>query len=149
MKVRGQRVELGEVEAVLAAQVGVAGAVVVLRSGVGGDFWWGLWWVRWGWWSMRWWCWRGAEVSSGVHGAVGGGGVGEFPVTVHGKLDRKALPDVNFEPQPLQYVAPRTPVEETVAAIFDDLLGTSTVGVNDDFLPWVGTLSVRPGWLRE
>lgn len=76
VKVRGQRVELGEVEAVLAAQVGVAGAVVVLRSGVGGDFWWGLWWVRWGWWSMRWWCWRGAEVSSGVHGAVGGGGVG-------------------------------------------------------------------------
>ncbi len=59
--------------------------------------------------------------------------LGEFPVTVHGKLDRKALPDVNFEPQPLQYVAPRTPVEETVAAIFDDLLGTSTVGVNDDF----------------
>ena len=34
----GQRVELGEVEAVLAAQVGVAGAVVVLRSGVGGIF---------------------------------------------------------------------------------------------------------------
>ncbi|XGU20384.1 hypothetical protein ACETU7_06100 [Rhodococcus sp. 3Y1] len=48
VKVQGQRVELGEVEAVLAAQVGVAGAVVVLRSGVGGDFWWGLWWVRWG-----------------------------------------------------------------------------------------------------
>ncbi|MCX6472125.1 AMP-binding protein [Rhodococcus sp. (in: high G+C Gram-positive bacteria)] len=36
VKVRGQRVELGEVEAVLAAQVGVAGAVVVLRSGGGG-----------------------------------------------------------------------------------------------------------------
>src|SRR3546814_17931503 len=47
--------------------------------------------------------------------------LGEFPVTVHGKLDRKALPDVTFEPQALQYVAPRTPVEETVAAIFDDL----------------------------
>ncbi len=59
-------------------------------------------------------------------------------MTVHGKLDRKALPDVNFEPQALQYVAPRTPVEETVAAIFDDLLGTSTVGVNDDFF--------CPGW---
>ncbi|RQO39893.1 non-ribosomal peptide synthetase, partial [Rhodococcus sp. KBW08] len=46
---------------------------------------------------------------------------------------RKALPDINFEPQSLQYVAPRTPFEETVAAIFDDLLGTSTVGVYDDF----------------
>ncbi|MER2224609.1 MAG: condensation domain-containing protein, partial [Rhodococcus sp. (in: high G+C Gram-positive bacteria)] len=48
-------------------------------------------------------------------------------------MDRKALPDINFEPQSLQYVAPRTPFEETVAAIFDDLLGTSTVGVYDDF----------------
>ncbi|MGW8535176.1 amino acid adenylation domain-containing protein [Rhodococcus qingshengii] len=134
VKVRGQRVELGEVEAVLAAQVGVAGAVVVLRSGVGGDFLVGF---------------VVGEVGvvvdevvvlEGVRRSLPGFMVpsvvvvlGEFPVTVHGKLDRKALPDVNFEPQPLQYVAPRTPVEETVAAIFDDLLGTSTVGVNDDF----------------
>ncbi|WP_338150687.1 amino acid adenylation domain-containing protein [Rhodococcus qingshengii] len=134
VKVRGQRVELGEVEAVLAAQVGVAGAVVVLRSGVGGDFLVGF---------------VVGEVGvvvdevvvlEGVRRSLPGFMVpsvvvvlGEFPVTVHGKLDRKALPDVNFEPQALQYVAPRTPVEETVAAIFDDLLGTSTVGVNDDF----------------
>ena len=68
----------------------------------------GSWCRRW------WWCW-----------GVSGDGAW--------KLDRKALPDVNFEPQALQYVAPRTPIEETVAAIFDDLLGTSTVGVNDDF----------------
>ncbi len=134
VKVRGQRVELGEVEAVLAAQVGVAGAVVVLRSGVGGDFLVGF---------------VVGEVGVVVDEVVVLEGarrslpgfmvpsvvvvLGEFPVTVHGKLDRKALPDVNFEPQALQYVAPRTPIEETVAAIFDDLLGTSTVGVNDDF----------------
>ncbi|NRH35811.1 amino acid adenylation domain-containing protein, partial [Rhodococcus sp. MS13] len=118
----------------MAAQVGVAGAVVVLRSGVGGDFLVGF---------------VVGEVGvvvdevvvlEGVRRSLAGFMVpsvvvvlGEFPVTVHGKLDRKALPDVNFEPQSLQYVAPRTPVEETVAAIFDDLLGTSTVGVYDDF----------------
>ncbi|MFE5647485.1 amino acid adenylation domain-containing protein, partial [Rhodococcus sp. NPDC056516] len=56
-----------------------------------------------------------------------------LPVTVHGKLDRKALPDIDFDPPPLHYVAPRTPFEETVAIVFGELLGISRVGVRDDF----------------
>nr|WP_249354686.1 AMP-binding protein [Rhodococcus sp. USK13] len=59
VKVRGQRVELGEVEAVLARCPGVARAAAVVREGVG---WWGMWCRRWGcrWIRMWWWSgWRG------------------------------------------------------------------------------------------
>jgi len=58
-----------------------------------------------------------------------------LPLTVNGKVDRKALP----APDPMQtqsdaaYVAPRTPVEQTMAQIWADVLGIGKVGVFDDF----------------
>lgn len=58
-----------------------------------------------------------------------------LPLTVNGKVDRRALPIPVEEPEPLGsvYVAPRSPEEEMLAAIWTDLLGVSRVGMDDDF----------------
>jgi acyl carrier protein len=57
-----------------------------------------------------------------------------LPVTAAGKVDRRALPD----PGPLLSsqapIPPRTPIEARVAAIWADVLGGESVGVEDDFL---------------
>jgi acyl carrier protein len=59
-----------------------------------------------------------------------------LPLTPHGKVDRKALPSPDAgtanEPERV-FVAPRTPVEETLAAIWREVLGVPAVGVQDDF----------------
>ncbi|WP_024800499.1 non-ribosomal peptide synthetase [Nocardia sp. BMG51109] len=54
-----------------------------------------------------------------------------LPRTANGKLDRKALPEPEFEAT--VYRAPETPVEEIVAGIFGEVLGTERVGADDDF----------------
>ncbi|OZE93715.1 non-ribosomal peptide synthetase [Rhodococcus sp. 15-2388-1-1a] len=55
----------------------------------------------------------------------------EFPLGGSGKLDRKALPDPEFEATP--YRAPSDPIEEIVANVFGAVLGLDRVGVDDDF----------------
>ncbi|MCZ4560639.1 non-ribosomal peptide synthase/polyketide synthase [Rhodococcus sp. IEGM 1401] len=55
----------------------------------------------------------------------------EFPLGGSGKLDRKALPDPEFEATP--YRGPSNPVEEIVAMVFGAVLGLDRVGVDDDF----------------
>ncbi len=54
-----------------------------------------------------------------------------LPVTVNGKLDRRALPPP-AEPS-AGSVPPRTPAEERVSAIWAEALGVDRVGVHDDF----------------
>jgi amino acid adenylation domain-containing protein len=58
-----------------------------------------------------------------------------LPLTPSGKVDRLALPapDQKNGRSEDTFVAPRTPVEETVAAIWINVLGVERVGVNDDF----------------
>jgi amino acid adenylation domain-containing protein len=57
-----------------------------------------------------------------------------LPLSPNGKLDRKALPAPDFsEIHRATYVAPRDAVEETIAAIFRDVLRLERVGVHDDF----------------
>jgi len=54
-----------------------------------------------------------------------------LPVTPNGKIDRRALPSpINDD---LNYVAPRTPAEHTIAGIWAGLLGRERIGVYDDF----------------
>ena len=58
-----------------------------------------------------------------------------LPLTRNGKVDRAALrarEDVEFSGT-TEYVAPRTPVEETLAKIWSEVLGVPRVGVNDNF----------------
>jgi len=60
--------------------------------------------------------------------------VDEFPLTVNGKVDKKALP----MPEALlktskQYLAPRNKEEERLTEVWKELLGVEKIGVNDDF----------------
>ncbi|HEV2704406.1 MAG TPA: amino acid adenylation domain-containing protein [Pyrinomonadaceae bacterium] len=58
-----------------------------------------------------------------------------LPRTFSGKLDRSALPapDRSERTRAAHFVAPRTPVEKTVAEIWQQVLGVERVGADDDF----------------
>ncbi|MET0399651.1 MAG: amino acid adenylation domain-containing protein [Longimicrobiaceae bacterium] len=55
-----------------------------------------------------------------------------LPLTAHGKLDRGALPAPDVS-SGKGFVAPRTPLEEIVAGAWAAVLGVPRVGVTDDF----------------
>ncbi|MCP2356364.1 amino acid adenylation domain-containing protein [Nonomuraea thailandensis] len=57
------------------------------------------------------------------------------PLNANGKVDRKALPDPRERsgPAAATFTSPRTPTEVALAAIWEDLLGVSPIGVEDDF----------------
>jgi acyl carrier protein len=59
----------------------------------------------------------------------------ELPRTPSGKIDRLALPEPETATAARadEFVAPRTPMEERVAAIWADVLNVKRVGVQDDF----------------
>ncbi|NEW06407.1 amino acid adenylation domain-containing protein [Paenibacillus sp. SYP-B3998] len=58
----------------------------------------------------------------------------ELPLTPNGKVDRKVLPAPEGSLQSgVEYVAPRTPQEEQLARIWEDVLGIAKVGVKDNF----------------
>ncbi|MGW0518409.1 non-ribosomal peptide synthase/polyketide synthase [Crossiella sp. NPDC003009] len=54
-----------------------------------------------------------------------------FPVTANGKVDRRALPAPDIEAT--GRIAPRTPVERQLAAVWAEVLGVAEVGVTDNF----------------
>jgi amino acid adenylation domain-containing protein len=57
------------------------------------------------------------------------------PLTASGKADRRALPDPTVLRPSLDnlYVAPHTPVERQLAALWCQLFGLEQVGIHDDF----------------
>ena len=57
----------------------------------------------------------------------------KLPLTINGKLDRKALPDPEFTSQD-NYIAPRNEIERKVSQIWAEVLGldTAKVGIQDD-----------------
>ncbi|HEU4326187.1 MAG TPA: amino acid adenylation domain-containing protein [Roseiflexaceae bacterium] len=59
----------------------------------------------------------------------------ELPLTRSGKIDRAALPapDADGAGRSAAYVAPRTPVEAELAQIWGEVLGAERVGAHDNF----------------
>jgi amino acid adenylation domain len=58
-----------------------------------------------------------------------------LPLTASGKVDRKALPAPSTERPKLAagFVGPRTPIEEGLVGIYSQLLGLDRVGIHDSF----------------
>jgi amino acid adenylation domain-containing protein len=57
-----------------------------------------------------------------------------YPLTPNGKVDRKALPDpAKFALGTGSYVPPRSPIEETLVTIWQQLLNVPQVGIEDNF----------------
>ncbi|MBV9624350.1 MAG: amino acid adenylation domain-containing protein, partial [Acidobacteria bacterium] len=56
-----------------------------------------------------------------------------FPLTPNGKVNRQALPAPELKHSTEDFVAPRTPIEEMVAAIWAKVLHIDRISVNDDF----------------
>ncbi len=68
-----------------------------------------------------------------------------LPLTPNGKLDRRALPPPGRDPSASSYIAPRTPAEHSIAAIWAQVLGLDRVGIHDSFFELGGDsiLSIR------
>ena len=135
VKIRGHRVECGEVEAALRTHAGVREAAVVARGG-GGD-------TR----LVAYLVARGAapppsgELRAHLRRTLPEVMVPSafvvldaLPLTPNGKLDRAALAAVEHRAEPETVpVRPRTAAEEAVAAIWTEVLGCVHVGVADNF----------------
>ncbi|EPH39605.1 putative Dimodular nonribosomal peptide synthase [Streptomyces aurantiacus JA 4570] len=161
LKIRGFRVEPGEVETALMAHPRVAGAAVVPREtpGTGGR-------------QLVAYVVPPTDPGGGEAGGAAASGDGAaaapaadelrahvarrvppymvpaafvtldaFPLTRHGKVDRRALPSPpSPEPRhPTALARPRTATERAVAAIWAELLGRDEIGVHEKFFEAGGT----------
>ncbi|MCL4201944.1 MAG: amino acid adenylation domain-containing protein [Pirellulaceae bacterium] len=136
IKLRGFRIEPGEIEAAIIEHPGVQSACVVARGNDGGD--------------QRL---VAYLVSAGVHPpdsaelrAFLGRSLPEYmvpssvvflpamPLTVQGKVDRAALPEPQWlvAPGPATTL-PRNEIEQRIAAIWREVLGLPEVGIADSF----------------
>ncbi|MEW5925956.1 MAG: amino acid adenylation domain-containing protein [Gemmatimonadota bacterium] len=134
VKVRGYRVELGEIEATLRRHAQVGESAVLLREDVPGRQ-------------------RLVAYVTGREGAEPGAAelrehareqlpeymvpwavvvLERMPVTANGKIDRRALPAPE-RAEADAYVAPRTPAEELLAGIWAEVLGVERVGATENF----------------
>jgi amino acid adenylation domain-containing protein len=135
VKVRGFRVELGEVEARLREHPAVRDAVVVAREASPGDQRLVAYWV-------------GDEAAAGAEALRRHAGerlpeymvpaayihLEKFPATPSGKLDRRALPSPEGDAFARRdYAAPEGEMEEALAEIWSEVLGVERVGRWDHF----------------
>jgi amino acid adenylation domain-containing protein len=131
VKIRGFRIELGEIEAQLVALAEVREAVVVVREDTPGN----------------------RRLVAYVVGDIAADALRQslrerlpdymlpaafvtlaaLPLTPNGKVDRKALPAPERQGTEEGFLAPRTPVEEILAAIWAEVLGLEQVGAADHF----------------
>ncbi|EXU66193.1 hypothetical protein Z951_21420 [Streptomyces sp. PRh5] len=137
VKVRGYRVELGEIETVVRGAAGVADAAVaavaplgggerrlvayvVARAGVGCEPE-----------AIRAWA---AERLPPHMVPVAVLELDALPLSANGKVDRRALPAPSWVSAAADFVAPRNEVERRLAEAWCEALGLERVGVHDDFL---------------
>jgi len=59
--------------------------------------------------------------------------LGELPLTPNGKVNRQALPAPESFAADLTSAAPLTPEEQTMAALWSDILGRPNIGRDDRF----------------
>ena len=59
----------------------------------------------------------------------------KFPLSANGKIDRRSLPqpEGNFSRIEANYVAPKTKIEQTIVEIWQEVLELEKVGINDNF----------------
>jgi acyl carrier protein len=57
----------------------------------------------------------------------------QLPLTINGKVDRKALPPPGRREPDRRYVAPRTKVERQLADVWSEVLQVEKIGIDDDF----------------
>jgi len=62
-----------------------------------------------------------------------------MPMTANGKIDKRALPEPQLEKKSAEFVAPRTEAETKLCQAFAEVLGLEKVGVTDDFFELGGT----------
>ncbi|HTQ78991.1 MAG TPA: amino acid adenylation domain-containing protein, partial [Thermoanaerobaculia bacterium] len=62
----------------------------------------------------------------------------ELPLTANGKVDRRALPAPEVAGGEELYVPPQGPLEEALAAIWQEVLGRERIGAQDDFFAFGG-----------
>ncbi|MES2732439.1 MAG: amino acid adenylation domain-containing protein, partial [Bacteroidota bacterium] len=56
-----------------------------------------------------------------------------LPLTLNGKVDRKALPEPDMALLQASYVAPRTETERVLCEIWQEVLGVEQIGITDNF----------------
>lgn len=135
IKIRGQRVELGEIDVALLTHPAVASAVTVSRTGPGGQ------------------PVLAAYITAEPAAVADPSAVldhvaaalpahmvpatitvlDHLPLTSTGKVDREALPEPVFETTEDGAAAASTELERAIAAAFADVLGVATVGATTSF----------------
>ncbi|MCP4001220.1 MAG: amino acid adenylation domain-containing protein [Gammaproteobacteria bacterium] len=135
LKIRGNRVEPGEVEAALAGYSTVEQCVVILRKDQPDEERLVAYFV-----SAEQMSPDGSTLRHYLQGLLPEYMIpaafvelDAIPLTPNGKLDRLALPLPEIQYDEKRYVAPRTPTEEILAGLWADVLGVDRVGVHDDF----------------
>ena len=151
VKIRGHRIELGEIESVLLRQPGVKDAVVMACEDAAGD------------WSLA------AYVTAQAHHALDTEnirrGMAEkltaimvprtirllhaFPLTPNGKVDRRALPPAAPKARDARAELPQTPLEKTLAAVWERVLGQQNIAASDNFFALGGSFFLAVQVLRQ